>query len=235
MKLKRIISWIFFPERCSICGEIKPFLKSYCPKCGIDTKAISETACKKCGHEKCMCSDGAFIDLPHFTAVYYYEGQVKRSLLKFKFYSDSSYADIFGKAMADRIKELYSDVSFDEVCFVPMTAEAEFHRGYNQSELLASKVAGELNVPLVPCLKKLRSSLNQKDLNSTERRENVKDSFGINLEADIKGKTIILCDDIKTTGSTLKECSDTLLKAGAKDVYCICLALTRYIDYADIF
>ena len=107
MKLKRIISWIFFPERCSICGEIKPFLKSYCPKCGIDTKVISKSACEKCGHEKCMCKDGAYIDLPHFSAVYYYEGQIKRSLQKFKFYSENSYADIFGKAMAERIKTLY--------------------------------------------------------------------------------------------------------------------------------
>lgn len=235
MKLKRIISRIFFPERCSICGEIKPFLTSYCSKCGIDTKTISQTACKKCGHEKCMCSDGAFIDLPHFSAVYYYEGQVKKSLLKFKFYSESSYAEIFGKAMADRIRELYSDISFDGVCFVPMTKDAEAHRGYNQSELLALKVANELKLPVVPCLKKIRKSRNQKDLTSKERSENVRDSFAVNSKTDINGKVFILCDDIKTTGSTLKECSDTLLKAGAKDVYCICLALTPYINYTDIF
>ena len=235
MKLKRIISWIFFPERCSICGEIKPFLKSYCPGCGIDTKAISKTACLKCGHEKCMCSDKAYIDLPHFSAVYYYEGQVKRSLLKFKFYSEASYADIFGKAMAERVRELYADVSFDGICFVPMTKDAEFHRGYNQSELLASRIAQELNITLVPCLEKTKSSLKQKDLSAKERSENVKNTFTVTSEYDIKGKTLILCDDIKTTGSTLRECSDTLLKAGAKDVYCLCLALTPYINYTDIF
>ena len=193
MKLKRIISWIFFPERCSICGEIKPFLKPYCPKCKIDTRALSSEACKKCGHEKCMCNDDAYIDLPHFSAVYYYEGQVKRSLLKFKFYSEVSYADIFGKAMSERIKELHSDVNFDGVCFVPMTKEAEFHRGYNQSELLASRVAGELNLPLVPCLKKTGSSLKQKDLNAAERRENVKDSFTVKTKADIPKDKIFDC------------------------------------------
>ena len=235
MKLKRIISAIFFPERCSICGEIIPFLKSYCSKCGIDTKAISHTACKKCGHEKCMCNDSAFIDLSNFTAVYYYEGQVKRSLLKFKFHSDSSYAEIFGKAMAERITELYPEAEFDGVCFVPMTKQAEAHRGYNQSELLASKVAKELKLPLVPCLKKTKTSQNQKDLNAKERFENVKDSFIVSTKADVCGKVFILCDDIKTTGATLKECSDTLLNAGAKDVYCLCLALTPYINYTDIF
>ena len=235
MKLKRIISWIFFPERCSICGEIKPFLKPYCPKCKIDTRAISTEACDKCGHEKCMCNDDAYIDLPHFTAVYYYEGQLKRSLLNFKFYSEISYADIFGKAMAERIKEIYSDIDFDGVCFVPMTKQAEFQRGYNQSELLASKVAKELNIPLMANLKKSKNSHKQKDLSATERRENVKDTFSVVSQADIKDKTLILCDDIKTTGSTLKECSDMLLSAGAKDVYCLCLALTPYINYTDIF
>ena len=235
MKLKRIISWIFFPEKCEICGEIKPFLKPYCPKCGIDGKAIAITACPDCGHEKCMCLTDAYIKLPHFSAVYYYEGQIKRSLLRFKFYSESSYADIFGKAMADRIKELYSNTEFDGICFVPMTKQAQLKRGYNQSELLALKISEELNIPLVPCLRKVRQSQNQKNLSARERAENVTDSFEVKPKSDIKGKTIILCDDIKTTGSTLKECSDTLLKAGAKDVYCICLALTPYFNSTDIF
>ena len=173
--------------------------------------------------------------LPHFTAVYYYEGQVKRSLHKFKFYSESSYADIFGKAMADKISGLYSHISFDGICFVPMTARAEYHRGYNQSELLCLKISKELKIPVVPCLKKTADNLKQKDLTGKERLTNVRGSFAIKDKTDIKGKTLILCDDIKTTGATLKECCDTLMKAGAKDVYCISLALTPYISNMDIF
>lgn len=235
MKLKRILSWIFFPERCEICGEIKPFLKPYCPKCGLDTKVIGDSACPDCGHEKCMCHTDAYTALPHFSAVYYYEGQIKRSLLKFKFNGDSSYADIFGKAMAKRIKESYGETHFDAVCFVPMTKSAERKRGYNQSELLAAKVADELNLPVVSCLEKLRNSPKQKDLTAAERTENIKGSFGITNKTKIKGKTIILCDDIKTTGATLRECSDMLFNAGAKDVYCLCLALTPYHISTDIF
>lgn len=235
MKLKRIISWIFFPERCSICGEIKPFLKSYCPKCRIDTKSIAPDACPDCGHSRCMCDSGITAKLGHFTAVYYYEGQVKQSLHSFKFCADSSYAEIFGKAMAERIKQVYGKMDFDGICFVPMTAEAEIHRGYNQSELLALEIAKELSIPLTDCLKKTRASLKQKDLSAKERTDNVKDSFAVTDEKTVRGKTIILCDDIKTTGATLKECSDTLVKAGAKEVYCVCLALTPYINYTDIF
>ena len=232
MKLKAILLSLFFPERCHICGSIKPFLKAYCPKCGIDTKVISPNACEKCGHEKCMCGDSAFIDLPHFTSGYYYQGELKYSILRVKFHSDSSYADIFGKAMAERMKELHSDTVFDGVCFVPMTRESEIVRGYNQSKLLASKVADELNIPLVPCLIKERSSLSQKSLSAKDRTKNLIGSFEV--KGDIKGKVLILCDDIKTTGATFKECSDTLISAGAKDVYCLSLALTPYIKYTKI-
>lgn len=233
MKLKQIILSVFFPERCQICGNIKPFLKPYCPKCGIDTKAISPLSCPKCSQEKCMCHSSAFIELPHFTAVYYYQGQLKKSLHRFKFYHDPSYADVFGKAMAEKIKELYANAHFDAVCFVPMTKKDETVRGYNQSELLASRVANELKLPLVPCLEKQRSSLGQKTLSASDRAKNLKGSFCV--KKDVSGKTLILCDDIKTTGATLRECSDILLSAGAKDVYCLCLALTPYIKNSEIF
>ena len=235
MKFKDIIRGIFFPQRCEICGSIKPLNMPFCEKCGIDSNYISDSACPDCGHEKCMCQSNANMHLPHFTAVYYYQGQIKKSMLSFKFSGDSIYGDIFGKAMAERISEIYSDVAFDGICFVPMTQKAVRVRGYNQSELLAQKISSELNIPLMPVLNKTKASQNQKLLNSAERYENIKDSFALNENCNIEGKTLLLCDDIKTTGSTLRECCDTLLNGGAKDVYCVCLALTPYLKYTDLF
>ena len=167
--------------------------------------------------------------------MYYYQGQLKRSIHQYKFYGESSYADIFGKAMADKIKSDYPDVDFDGVCFVPMTDSAIRKRGYNQSELLARVVADKLKLPVIPCLKKTKEAPNQKTLTSKERVKNIKESFATAEDADIKDKTLILCDDIKTTGATMKECCDTLLKSGAKDIYCLCLALTPYLNETDIF
>lgn len=235
MKLKKIILSLFFPERCGICGEIKPFLKPYCPKCAIDTKIVSDTACKQCGHDNCICHKDISATLPHFSAVYYYQGQLKRSIHQYKFYGESSYADIFGKAMADKIKVDYPDTKFDGVCFVPMTDLAIRKRGYNQSELLAKVVAETLKLPLISCLEKAKETPSQKDLTAEQRRENIKESFTIIADSDIIDKTLIVCDDIKTTGATLKECSDTLMKAGAKDIYCLTLTLTPYFNETDIF
>ena len=235
MKLKQIIYSAFFPERCSICGEIKPFLKSYCPGCLIDVKTIPDDACRQCAHEKCICNKNLTATLPHFSAVYYYQGHLKRCILRFKFHGENSYAEIFGKAMARKLKADYPDTAFDGVCFVPMTKSAIRKRGYNQSELLAREVANQLKLPLVPCLAKVKDSPDQKTLTSEARRENIRNSFSVRKKANIDSKTLILCDDIKTTGATLKECSDTLMSAGAEDVYCLSLAVTQYLNETDIF
>lgn len=235
MKIKNIIKGIFFLERCKICGRIKPYLKSYCPICGIDTKPISASACPDCGHEKCICKEGGNVNLSHFTAVYYYDGQLKKSLLRYKFQSERSYSRIFGKAMADRIIELYSDVHFDGICYVPMTEKSERIRGYNQSELLAKEISKELGFPIVHCLEKTKDTYAQKDLSADERKLNIKNCFSIKDNCNIEGYTLLLCDDIKTTGATLRECTDNLINAGAKDVYCLCLALTPYLNYTDLF
>ena len=137
--------------------------------------------------------------------------------------------------MADKLKADYPDTIFDGVCFVPMTDLAVRKRGYNQSELLAKAVAKQLKLPLVPCLDKTKDSLNQKTLNAEQRLENIKESFSVTENKQIKDKTLILCDDIKTTGATLKECYDALIRAGARDVYCLCLAVTPYLNETDIF
>ena len=233
MKIKAILPSVFFPERCPVCGRIRPFLKSYCPECGIDTNSISPDACPKCCHKNCICNEVNNIELPHFTSVYYYRGQLKRSILRFKFNSESSFADIFGKAMAERIKTVYGDRVFDGICFVPMIKSKERIRGYNQSKLLALKISKELEIPLVECLAKENASADQKSLSAAERIENLKGGFSVTK--NIEGKVLILCDDIKTTGATLKECSDTLLSAGAEDVYCLSLAVTTYRKRTDIF
>lgn len=228
MKVKRIISRIFFPEKCSVCGEIMPLLQPYCSHCGVDSQKIRSDACKSCGHEKCICSADNPAPVKNFTAVYLYQEQLKKSILSFKFEGESSYSLLFGKAMAERLKEVFGDISFDGVCYVPMSRKTEAVRGYNQSELLARQVAKSLRLPVADCLEKTKDNRHQKDLTAIERFENVKGAFCVRKPQLIKNKTLILCDDIRTTGSTLNQCCLALTRAGAKEIYCLCLALTPY-------
>lgn len=129
--------------------------------------------------------------------------------------------------MAKAVRREFSNINFDCVCFVPMTLKNKLKRGINQSELLARCIANELNIPLYQnALVKLKQNRVQHNLSRNERIMNVKGVF--TASDDVKGKTVLLVDDIKTTGATLNECSRELLKAGAGQVFCVTAVINRY-------
>ena len=130
--------------------------------------------------------------------------------------------------MSVRFSEAYPLVKADTVTYVPMTERAQKKRGYNQSRLLALEISKRLLVPFDTLLVKQCDTKRQHDLTAEERTTNLVGAFGVADGADITGKTVILCDDIKTTGSTLAECVKVLKSCGAKEVYCLCAAISDY-------
>ncbi len=224
------LSRVFFPERCERCGKIIPVGCDFCEKCEGNVTAISEDFCHGCGVEKgkCVCGDETNAPIRHITAVYLYSGDIREKIHAMKFRGRLHLINGFGEAMADRVEKVYGDVHFDGVCFVPMSGEGEKERGYNQSRLLAKSVAHNLGVPLIDCLVKTKLTEKQHSLTGQERRENVKGSFSLSTPAEVDGKTLLLCDDIKTTGSTLNECVKVLMSGGAREVYCVCIAVADY-------
>lgn len=230
MKYQSRFSRIFFPERCSRCGKIIPIYYTSCPSCEERVTVIGDSFCQHCGKEigSCLCKDNISISLPHVAGVYIYSDDIREKIHAMKFRKRRTFAYTFAEDMAKRVNRVYSDVSFDAVTFVPMIKKDEKLRGYNQSRLLAKALAQTLSVPLRDCLEKTRSTKKQHTLTGEERKDNLKGSFSLSTTADVAGKTILLCDDIKTTGATLSECVNVLLAGGAKDVYCICIALSDY-------
>lgn len=114
-----------------------------------------------------------------------------------------------------------------------MLPAREKERGYNQSALLARELSALLGVPAdCHALCKSIDTPAQHALKGAERRGNVFGVFEVPAPESVEGKTILLCDDIKTTGATLDECAKTLKLAGAKEVYCVCIAVTRKQDKA---
>lgn len=224
---------ILFPQKCPICGEIIEFHKSSCEKCKSSPLRISDNFCHGCGYDKerCICQDGN-ISFSHIAALYLYSGGVRHKIHQFKFYGDRQISKQFGDEMAFRVAECFYEADFDCVTFVPMSKSAEKDRGFNQSELLAKRISQKLFIPCEKLLIKTHETKKQHELGAQERKNNLKGAFALSQNTDIKGKTVLLCDDIKTTGSTLKECEKLLFQNGAKDVYCICIALS---DYGDVF
>jgi ComF family protein len=109
-----------------------------------------------------------------------------------------------------------------------MAKKNKSERGYNQAEVLAKFISKEINKPFNnKILKKIKKDLSQHKLTYTERREAVKGAYDINFSNYIKGKTVLICDDVITSSATLNECSRILKQHGARKVICAVIATTN--------
>ncbi|MBE6835316.1 MAG: ComF family protein [Ruminococcaceae bacterium] len=227
-KLKKLLINAFFPERCELCGKvIYPYLQ-ICDECENGSFYIRNEICHFCGVEKeyCVCKKKKN-SYSGICAPFYYEGGAKKAILNLKFRKKTQYAKNLAGYMAECVEKNYPDVSFDYITFVPMTKRQIKERGFNQSELFAEGLYDLLLVPVKSCLVKVFETKQQHTLKESLRKGNVLGAFDVDKSVDLEGKTILLCDDIQTTGSTLNECAKMLKLAGAKEVYCVTAAITK--------
>ena len=112
----------------------------------------------------------------------------------------------------------------DKIAFVPLSKGGVYKRGFNQSEILALNLSKEFSIPVAKILEKTRRTHRQNELARDERLSNLAGAFRIKSNTSINGLTILLIDDVMTTGATLSECAGTLKASGAKEVRCFTLA-----------
>lgn len=232
-KMRKIFDKIIrllYPKYCPVCDKIIPIRYDYCICSRSENIRVKNEYCRHCGHNinNCVCDFKNSVALPDITAPYVYAGKVRADILNLKFNNDKYLAVKLGTDMAERVACSYADVDFDFVTFVPMSERSRNVRTYNQSELLAKQVAKLLFLPTEDVFTKIRETQSQHTLGGKERRTNLVDSVKLKSTASVKGKTVLLCDDIKTTGSTLSECVEVLRKAGAERVCCVCVALSQF-------
>lgn len=206
---------LFSEERfCERCLEKLPFNAGYiCEKCG---RSIGEDypVCLECK-----------ADMPSYTearSAFRYEGDIVRLVKKFK--TGSKYlADVFAEYMAPLVPAAFPDADF--FAFVPMTERAEKRRGYNQSRLLAQALSARSGVAAEEgVLVKTRETSSQKELSRKERAVNLKGSFRVHERSLCRGKSVVLVDDVLTTGATANAVASALFGAGARKVYVLTLA-----------
>lgn len=221
--------YLFYPKRCACCTVLIDTDAHICSNCRTDLKYVPTPICQKCGQTAalCECRSNRYCFLG-CVAPFYHEGAAKQGVYQLKFGGRADCAEFFGTEMAKAVRREFPHINFDCACFVPMTFKNKLKRGTNQAQLLARRVASELNMPLYNnALVKLKQNKVQHNLSRNERIINVKGVFSAG-DDDIKGKTVLLVDDIKTTGATLNECSRVLLNAGAKQVFCVTAVINRY-------
>ena len=204
---KRKILHIFMPTRCPVCGSFIGAMDRFCPEC--EQKLVP--------YNGSFCVKGA----SGFTAAYVYDENSSPAVILMKrgVCGNADYA--LGQALADRLRNEGIIRKFDLIIPVPMHRSSKRKRGYNQALLIANELNRTFSVPVdAKCVIKSRKTAAQKHLNRLQRQSNLKGAFEVTDTDIIKGKNILLVDDVCTTGSTLAELTDVLLSSGAESVYC---------------
>ena len=206
---------LLFPRKCILCKRVLARTRiDLCDFCREDTE------CWKDEKRKLQFLDS-------FTAVWYYEGYVRSSILRFKFYRARHLAPGFGRCIALKLSKTAPE-GFDILTWVPISRRRKLTRGYDQCALLAKTVGKELGIPVLPLLKKIRNNKPQSSVQGVaQRRANVLGVYKVLTPDAVQGKRILLLDDVLTTGSTAGECARMLLTAGAKEVHCAAIAAVR--------
>ena len=203
--IRRILEWLF-PGKCILCRNLLSKDETdLCRKCRLDQPEYHY------GKKK----------IPHIadlSAVWRYDGQVRKSLHRYKFGNARQYAGPYGRLLAMRISRDLPRA--DLVTWVPLSARRLRSRGYDQARLLAEAAARELELPVERTLEKFRDNQANSGLKDpAQRRANVLGVYRAVEPERIRGKRVLLVDDIVTTGATASECARVLLTAGAQEVY----------------
>ena len=216
---------ITLPYRCLKCGKILEQEGYLCDKCASEISFITSPYCQRCGQplndkvKFCAgCAGGKHRFYRLARSAMIYDDSDKNLILGFKFFDHTENANLLAAMLKVAGKDIF-DAGVDLLIPVPLHYTRLIKRRYNQSALLATKL-GEMSKISVDyfSLIRHRKTRPQVEFSGKARISNVKNAFSVKNPQQIKGKRIVLIDDVMTTGSTLKECSSALKKAGAKSV-----------------
>ncbi len=207
--IENLLNFIF-PNHCGFCGR----------------KINQRCTCEKC--ISILKYYRGVINIPVKKTIYYdkyiglfqYKGVLKRKMSNLKFKNDRCVAKSFGEITA--MKLLEHNIVADIIIPVPISKKRLFERGYNQTEYIARYTSKNTNIKMdARLLLKIKDNIRQSGLSRIERTKNVHGVYEVVETERILGKSIILMDDIYTTGATLNECARMLKRAGARSVIAV--------------
>ncbi len=226
-EIKRGLLDLLFPPRCASCREMGSLL---CAKCRDEFELIEPPLCPHCGRPRpngrlCPLCQRDPLRISGVRAVAYFDGTLREAIHGFKYSNLQDLAIPLGQLMSDYWEK--SPLPAEVIVPVPLHPDRLRERGYNQATLLAKELGKSIGLPVSESgLVRVRATRPQVELGAQERKENVHDAFRCS-NAELKGKRVLLIDDVCTTGATLEACSIALRQVGARSVWAFTLARAR--------
>lgn len=225
---------LLFPPRCPVCRDILvPEDGKIHAACHKKLKYVQEPVCLLCGKpileaEDEYCSD--CMARRHYfdggRAVWIYEKHIRRSIIWFKYKHCREFADFYGESAVSADGYWIEHIHPDVIIPIPLNRKKLRTRGFNQAELLAKVIGRRMNIPVdTKALIRSHWTEPQKNLSPVQRFANLKKAFQVHLNPQKQYKTVLLIDDIYTTGSTMDACAKLLKEHGILKVYFVVLGI----------
>ena len=203
---------ILYPKQCEFCGKLNTDL--ICDKCYNKLNSIAKI------------DKYRYKNFKEHLYIFKYEGKIRNLIIDYKFNDKAYLYELFVKIIIKNKKICRKIKKYDIIIPVPIHSKRKNERGYNQSELVANKIARNLNgIELInDSLIKEKHTIAQSSLTKEQRKQNVKKVYKLINKQKIENKKIILFDDIYTTGATANECAKVLKDNGAEEVMIFTIA-----------
>lgn len=233
--VRKVLLNLIFPPRCAFCrkrlspkakhfvcpdcANELPYCRVYsrCRRCGKPVSQDADTMCKSCYKKRHYNT--------RITSAFVYTDGAKRAVVDFKKEKNAGLGTTLSKYVAEMVKYDFVEVDFDIIVSVPPRRKGVGEERFDQAGCLALYVSKRLGIPYASgVLAQTETIRKQSSLSLEARIENVKDKFLVKRPGRIENKTVLLIDDVCTTGATLEECARMLKESGAFRVYAATIA-----------
>jgi len=235
MKFRSAAFQFFLPPQCPCCGKfLDEGQQGFCAACLSEVRWIEPPFCSVCGTpfisgevEDHPCG-ACVIHRKYFRmarALAAFEGSLQGAIHRWKYEGNTHLTPFFAEWMTEGLNRHWGVNALDFLIPVPLHPQRLRERGFNQALLLAEELSRRTGIPsLKTILKKKKPSLPQVNLSGVERERGLRGAFHVAEGKELLGKSVLLIDDVYTTGATVNECSKALVKGGAERVDVLTLA-----------
>ncbi len=228
------VARLLYPPHCVQCGKPTPEGECLCRACLDGAKRIQPPFCEVCSQPfdgemddfiVCSnCHDRRF-SFSCAVSAYRSRGVVREFMHRFKYEGESYLRRPLARWLAEALDDArIREKPFDFFVPVPLHPLRLRTREFNQAEVLARLLSRDAGPPVLNCLRRVRNTPTQTRLDREQRMENLRNAFEMRKNADVRGRHLLVVDDVFTTGSTVEACSRVLNRAGAASVRAITIA-----------